>query len=130
MKKQISSLLIILILILAPFAYFWHRDVSTLGVQTGASLCTPYNLSTEVDRFSIRLEWQTEVDCVSYLEYSLLANGENSSTVVGEDGIILLMDHTAEIRDLKPGTDYYVRIISNGQAYGDNGSPLLIRTKD
>ncbi len=130
MSKKVKLLLLILILILAPFIYFWIRDVDQLNRVEEQGKCTPFNVEHSAERFSIFLKWETDEDCVGYAKYSLLASGDSWINVLNGEEFVLSKEHSVEINDLKPGTDYYISIISNGEMYGENDSPLMIRTKD
>lgn len=130
MNRVVTSILVIVVMLFTPFAYFWIRDVRPLNEDLVDDACAPYDLQVDTERFSIEITWKTSKECVSYLKYTQNVTSSNWETVIGQNELDLGTDHKARITELKPATNYFVGIVSDGKLYGENGIPLRLRTSD
>lgn len=130
MNKVLRFLIALNVLAIVPLAYFYYRDSikpDVAGVNVEA--CVPYNLEfTEIGQNNIVVNWDTAGDCVSYLRYSLSFDDEGQ-ILTGEEGYLPSSSHRVVVDGLKPGSSYYIYIVSEGLKYGQDGEPYYVTTE-
>lgn len=128
MNKFLLSALIINIFVIAPVAFFFHRDViAQEKVETNLG-CIPHEVkAVEVGKSSVKLEWITDDHCFGYLKYGTSPN-VTDNLALGVAGYEATSEHVVDLQGLKPNETYYLVFYSNGELYGDKGKPFEIKT--
>lgn len=101
------------------------KKAGSFSLFTSDSSCTPYNVfvSKGTEDYSAVIEWYTKGKCVGFVRYGKDMNDmENISldSLGGNRG----NSHKVVIEGVVTTTRYYYLIVSDGQSYGNNGSPL------
>lgn len=116
-----------LVTIVVTLAIFYYRDVVKAQAHPNKHGCVPYNLIQENEKDSIKIMWETQDDCISYVKYGVDAS-ELKMMTSDPRGVKRRKDHEVHVNGLRHGEPYYFILFSDEKPYGQNGAPLIITT--
>jgi hypothetical protein len=98
-----------------------------LDIKAGPSK-TPRQLHiTQLQSTSFTLSWQTEEAVLSALRFGS-SKDLLDQAAFNQDPLKKTTQHLVAATDLRPGTTYYIEVISGGQRYNYQGQPIEILT--
>lgn len=123
-KKAVASLVVAFVIASIPISLKTALEVTSLQTRAGPD-DIPRNISiTQVSATSAVVQWETKVEKLGTIKYGLRPLVSNQSEIViANDGRSTTL-HRALLKNLEPGQEYELEILSGKNWYDDNGQPI------
>lgn len=115
------------LVLLSIFGLLFVREGAEANDKSDMPQCVPLDVEVvDVTRNSVKIEWKTNGDCVSYMEYHLYGS---ETVMVSTDSWAPSGNHMVELDDLRRGEVYMFYVVSNGVVYDNSGEPITVKLK-
>ncbi len=126
-KRTLTSLVIAFIIASVPFSLKTALEITRFQTNAGPDE-TPRNVEIkQTGKTVAQISWQTQVEKVGAVRYSLAPFNQTQSQVVIADHGSMMKNHLAELPNLLPGVLYELEILSGSKWYNSEGRPLNLR---